>query len=55
MKNKFLSLAAFSLLAFGMSNSFAGEIAVLDIEKIAKESKAVHYIQAKVSKKQDEF
>ena len=55
MKNKFLSLAAISLLTLIASKSFAGEIAVLDIEKIAKESKAVHDIQAKVSKKQDEF
>lgn len=55
MRNKFLSLTTFSLLAFGVSNVFASGIAVLDIERIAKESKAVHDIQAKVSKKQDEF
>lgn len=54
MKQKFtILLAIFALFAF--SSSFAGEIAVLDIEKIAKESKAVHDIQNQVSKKQDQF
>ncbi len=56
MKNfKISLLAVAALFALNVSNSFAGEIAILDIEKIAKESKAVHDIQARVSKKQDEF
>ena len=54
MKQKFtalLSVAAF-LFTLGLSNSFAAtDIAVLDIEKIAKEAKAVHDIQNKVSRK----
>ena len=57
MKQKFtILLAAVFSLALAASNANAGEnIAVLDIEKIAKESKAVHDIQNKVTKKQDEF
>lgn len=58
MKQKFIALfvAAFAVLALA-SNSFAANanIAVLDIEKIAKEAKAVHDIQNKVTKKQDEY
>ncbi len=54
-KLKISLLAVSALFALSLSNSFAGDIAVLDIEKIAKESKAVHDIQVKVSKKQDEF
>ena len=57
MKQKFkiASLTAAALFVFNLSSAFANEVAVLDIEKIAKESKAVHDIQARVSKKQDEF
>lgn len=36
-------------------NANAGTIAVLDVEKIVKESVAMRDIQAKVSKKQDEY
>jgi len=57
MKNtiKILSLTVATLFALSVSSSFAAGFAVLDIEKIAKESKAVHDIQGKVSKKQDDF
>lgn len=48
-------LAICALFAMNLGNAFANEIAVLDIEKIAKESKAVHDIQNKVTKKQEEF
>ncbi len=48
-------LAICALFAMNLGNAVANEIAVLDIEKIAKESKAVHDIQNKVTKKQEEF
>ncbi|MSP33325.1 MAG: OmpH family outer membrane protein [Rickettsiales bacterium] len=54
-KLKITLLAAFTTFMLHSASSFAGDIAVLDIEKIAKESKAVHDIQARVSNKQEEF
>ena len=48
---KLLALAIIStLFAF---NANANSIGVLDVEKIVKESKAMRYIQSKVSKQQD--
>lgn len=44
-----------TFLTLGAVSSFASDVAVLDIEKIGKESKAVLDIQAKVVKKQEEF
>ncbi len=57
MKNKLLILitAIFATFAFATAESKAENIAILDIEKIAKDAKAVHDIQSKVSKKQDEY
>ncbi len=55
MKKNFsvLLVAFFALLI--AQNSNATDIAVLDIEKVAKESKAVVDIQGKVTKKQEQF
>lgn len=57
MKQKFTTLfvALFAFIALSAANSFAANIAVLDIEKIAKEAKAVHDIQGKVAKKQEDY
>lgn len=58
MKNKFtiLLLSAFMAFTFSANAVKAAEgIAILDVEKIAKEAKAVRDIQKKVSKKQDQF
>ncbi len=55
MKQKFTFLAVAFFALFAVASSNAAEIAVLDIEKIAKESKAVHDIQGKVTKKQEEY
>jgi outer membrane protein len=50
---KLLALAiATTLFAF---NANANTIGILDVEKIVKESKAMRYIQSKVSKKQDYY
>lgn len=54
MKKTFLAtLASIFFLTTNFAN--AGEIAILDVEKIVKESKAMKYIQNKVSKQQDEY
>ena len=56
MKNKILVAITSIFIAFGANSAFAEEkIAILDIEKIAKEAKAVLSIQKLVSKKQDQF
>ncbi|MBL6664850.1 MAG: OmpH family outer membrane protein [Rickettsiales bacterium] len=54
MKKIFLVAITFCFLS---TTNFAnaGEIAILDIEKIVKESKAMKYIQNKVSKQQDKY
>lgn len=53
MKKSFITLTAFcALFSF---NAFAGSIAVLDVEKIVKESSAMRDIQSKVTKKQDDY
>ncbi len=53
MKKTFFALtAACALLSFSAN---AGSIAVLDVEKIVKESAAMRDIQGKVTKKQDEY
>lgn len=52
---KKLFLAKFALLTFIATTSNAGEIAILDVERIVKESKAMVYIQKKVSKKQEDY
>ena len=54
MKNKLL-IAATALFFFTANFANASEVAVLDIEKIVKESKAMKYIQNKVSKQQDSY
>ncbi len=53
MKKNFVALAA--VCALFSFNANAGSIAVLDVEKIVKESTAMRDIQSKVSKKQDEY
>ena len=53
MKKSFITLTAICAL-FSFSAS-AGSIAVLDVEKIVKESTAMRDIQGKVTKKQDEY
>jgi len=55
MKHKITILLASFATLFAINAACAGEIGVLDIEKIAKESKAVADVQNKVTKKQDEF
>ncbi len=52
MKKIFLAAATFAL--FGI-NANAGGSGILDVEKVVKESSAMRDIQAKVSKKQDEY
>jgi len=57
-KNKFITLrfliiTSISCLAFVNAN--ATNIAILDLEKIIKDSKAMRDIQSKVNKKQDEY
>ncbi len=52
MKKIFLTAAAFALFTI---NAQAGTTGILDVEKIVKESSAMRDIQAKVSKKQDEY
>ncbi|NBV05618.1 MAG: OmpH family outer membrane protein [Proteobacteria bacterium] len=53
MKKSFIALSTiFALLSFSAN---AGSIAVLDVEKIVKESTAMREIQSKVTKKQDEY
>jgi outer membrane protein len=44
-----------AILALFTVNSNASEVAILDVEKIVKESDAMRDIQAKVSKKQEEY
>jgi outer membrane protein len=54
MKQKLLVLSAvFAMLL--STNAQAGEVGIINIEKISKESKAVSDLQSKVSKKQEEF
>ena len=53
MKKHFLALAA--IFAVFSLNANAAGVGVLDVEKIVKESVAMRDIQAKVSKKQDEY
>lgn len=56
MKKIFTLASLFVILL--LNNSFAANsqnIAILDIEKIAKEARAVKDIQSKVSKKQEQF
>lgn len=53
MKKSFIALTA--ACAFFSFNANAGSIAVLDVEKIVKESAAMRDIQGKVTKKQDEY
>jgi outer membrane protein len=53
MNKKFITLLA--LYSFISLNASAGEIGILDVEKIVKESSAMRDIQGKVSKKQDEY
>ncbi|MDX2082575.1 MAG: OmpH family outer membrane protein [Rickettsiales bacterium] len=50
---RFVALAAISTI-FSF-NANAGSIAVLDVEKIVKESTAMRDIQSKVTKKQDDY
>jgi Skp family chaperone for outer membrane proteins len=50
---KFLTLILMSCTAFVNAN--ASNIAILDLEKIIKDSKAMRDIQNKVNKKQDEY
>lgn len=53
MKKTFITLSAFFvLLSF---NANAGSIAVLDVEKIVKESVAMRDIQSKVTKQQEKY
>ena len=53
MKKQFIALATvFTLLSF---NAEANSIAVLDVEKIVKESKAMRYIQKEVTKQQESY
>lgn len=54
MKNKLLIITA-SLFFFTTSFANASEVAVLDIDKIVKESKAMKYIQNRLSKQQDKY
>jgi outer membrane protein len=53
MKKNILALA--TVFAFLSFNANAGVIAVLDVEKIVKDSTAMRDIQKKVSKKQEEY
>lgn len=53
MKKSIIALAA--VCALFSFNANAGSIAVLDVEKIVKESIAMRDIQSKVTKKQDEY
>lgn len=57
MKQKFTILlaAVFTLLVINSADSNATNLGVLDIEKVAKDAKAVSDIQSKVSKKQEEY
>jgi len=52
MKKTFLAAAVVALFSV---NANAGGIGIIDVEKIVKESSAMRDIQAKVSKKQDEY
>lgn len=52
--NKHTLILSAALAVFTVSAS-AGEIAILDVEKIVKESTAMRDIQSKVSKKQTEY
>lgn len=53
MKKNFIALATiFTLFSF---NASAGSIAVLDVEKIVKDSKAMRYIQKEVSAQQKTY
>lgn len=53
MKKYLISLLAIFTLV--TTTASAGDIAILDIEKIVKESKAMRDIQRKVNKKQDDY
>ena len=53
MNKKIITLL--SVFSFISLNANAGGIGILDVEKIVKESSAMRDIQAKVSKKQDEY
>jgi len=48
-------LIAISILFFFNYNASATEIAVIDVDQIVKESKAMQYLQKKVSQKQEEY
>ena len=50
---KILALAIIS--SFFAFNANANSVAILDVEKIVKESKAMRYIQSKVSKQQEKY
>jgi len=52
MKKTFLTATVLALFSL---NANAGGIGIIDVEKIVKESSAMRDIQAKVSKKQDEY
>lgn len=53
MKKTFIAII--TILSLFSFNANAGSIAVLDVEKIVKESKAMRYIQKKVSAKQKSY
>ncbi len=50
---KFFTIASIAFLT--INSASASNIAILDLEKIIKDSKAMRDIQAKVNKKQDEY
>lgn len=52
---KYLLTAAFALFAFNAFADDDGKIAILDVEKIVKESVAMKDVQNKTTKKQDEY
>lgn len=55
---KFITLKFFTITlisVISINNANASNIAILDLEKIIKESKAMKDIQGKVNKKQDEY
>ena len=52
LKKILLSSVIFALISF---NANAGKVGIIDVEKIVKESKAMRYIQKRVSKKQSSY
>lgn len=48
-------LALFTIFALTSFSAQASEVGIIDVEKIVKESKAMKYLQSKVSKKQEEY